>query len=106
MFAMGVPATVALHSILPYVERFGGEYAAYGAFGLGVVALEYTCGKVGLAPWKEVYKYLESRFHKAMPWTKKIPLSIGDNSSFLPLLPLWSAVGAALSYAHGVLHSL
>ncbi|MFH1064013.1 MAG: hypothetical protein V1729_02960 [Candidatus Woesearchaeota archaeon] len=106
MFAMGVPATLALHHALPYVEQFAGEYASYGAFGLGVVALEYICGKIGMAPWREVYGYLEKRFHKAMPWTKRLPLSIGDKSSFLPLLPVWSAVGAALSYAHTVLHNL
>ncbi len=108
MFALGAfVATPAVQYVLPAVQQSAGALASYVVFGLGVLATEYLCGKIDdtlgkkwFAPWREVYDYLEQRVKETFPSTKELPLTIGKKSVFLPLLPVWCAVGAFLDYVH------
>ncbi|MBI2666929.1 hypothetical protein HYX13_04925 [Candidatus Woesearchaeota archaeon] len=108
MFALGTMAAPYMQYIQPHVEHTVGNFGSYAIFGLGVCAVEYACGrltdissgKINLAPWREVYTYLEQRIKETFPSTKNVPLALGKKSVFLPLLPAWMVVGAAVDYLH------
>ena len=125
MFAFGAMAAPYLQYVQPLVQQTIGSLGSYAVFGVGVCAVEYACGKItdtfsgkinflgkpvtfDLAPWREVYQYLEQRVQETFPAMKKMPmpLTMGRKSVFLPLLPVWCAIGAFVEYVHEKLSGL
>ena len=104
MFLLGSLSVPSLHYITPLIQTaVPHQWMGYALFGAGVCGVEYACGKLGKAPWKEVYKYLEARCKQKYTWLKKTPLTLEDGSVFLPLLPAWAAMGAGVQIVHDTL---
>ena len=92
--------------VLHYAPVIPNPVARLAVFGLAIVGTEYVCGKLGYAPWKEVYTYLEARFKQAVPKLQTTRLTLAEGSVFLPFIPVWGSMGMLVSYLHDIIHKI
>ncbi|MBI4016300.1 MAG: hypothetical protein HY363_01235 [Candidatus Aenigmarchaeota archaeon] len=114
MYFYGVATSVIGHPVLEQLHQNFSSSVSYGLFGAmfacGAVAVEAAFGKIGYAPWREVYEYLEKRiafsFEKGIlshvRSLKIIPATVSDKSACLWLLPAWLSFASLLPYVHDV----